>query len=243
MSVVSYDSFAPETIRFGPVSKNSYGGSYVPFQTPTGGNLYLKIMTPPMVVPFGVSTSKFDADNYYIEPSFRGEDPEVLKFHESMKAFDQHLLEAAVANAAEWFPKKKLPDDPVLKASILDSPDCHKTIVKPPRDPKWGDKLVTKARITPDGGIDCKFFDADRNPVAKDDVPQKCTMRLVIEASNVFLSTTGWGVTWRVRQAQIIGGVDAMQPLADCAFTVVTAGGGGSLDGGSLDDVGAGAFV
>lgn len=215
---INFDAFDPRSISLGPVNQNQYGGNFVPFQDPLGRRAYLKIMTPPMHLPFGITESKFDTDNFYIDLSFRGADvdPAVREFQERLTAFDDYLLEAAVANAAKWFPKKKLPADAALAASILDSPDCHKRSIKPPSDPKWAPTMKVKARMLPDGGIDCKFFDRALAPITKDDVVKGSTVRLVVEASSVYLTNAGWGVTWRARQAQL---TSPPQRLDDCAFT------------------------
>lgn len=220
MSVLTCAKFEPRSIQLGAVGQNQYGGAFVPFVDSTGKRVYLKIMTPPMMLPFGITESKFDSDNFYIDLSFRGidDDPEIRELHDKMNAFDDYLLEVAVNNANLWFPKKKLPADPQLKASILDSPDCHKKTVKPPNDPKWAPTMKSKARILPDGGIDCKFFDRDLKPITKDDVPKGSAVRLVIEASSVYLSNAGWGITWRARQAQLMS---RPQRLDDCAFSRV----------------------
>lgn len=167
----------------------------------------LRIQTPEMVIPYGVSV--FEDPNgtskYSVDFSFRGmEDNEVLaQFHEQMREFEAALINAAIENSMSWFKKKMSPEviteffTPILKRSK------NKETGEP--DGKYPDTLKVKLD-TKDGEFRCKAFAPDHSPI---DEPLDSLLVKGTRAKTLILPSFLWfaggkfGITIKAEQMRV----------------------------------------
>ena len=211
MTVTPANRFDPTTIRFGPNEKNRNGGKFVPFVDAQGSRMFATIQTPTLAIPFGISAYRnnpdSDPDSYNIDVSVRGieTDPRVAEFLDKMRQLDDYLIDAAVENSEAWFGKQK-------SREVLE--DTYRRLVK--EHPQGKYPAVMKVRLPMrEGKVVCSFFDADRKPMAMEDVAKGSTVKLIIEANQIWQVNSNWGITWKARQVLV---VTKPQRLNDFAF-------------------------
>ncbi len=93
------------------------------------------------------------------------------------------VLEACVANKADWF-RKDLDDD-ALRAGF-------KTFLRP--------NGTLKIKVPEDAAV----FDADKRPIAPGDVTAGTQVRAIIELSRISFGKTEFGAMWRLVQARAV---------------------------------------
>lgn len=215
-----WTEFDASTLQFGPVEKNKMGGSTVSVWslTSAGARDRVRIQTPPLALPFGVST--FEDKNtgkidYSIDASFRGADanPKLADFLARVRKLDDVLLDAAVAKSKEWFGKTLSKD--LVKAFLR--PLVKETDRRDANGNPYPPVLKTKVRtstINP-GEILTKFYDkASRAEVGLDYVTKGSTVELIISLSNVwFVGKSQFGVSWKVEQVRVVSRPQLQGPL------------------------------
>ncbi len=200
MTVIPATRFEPSIIQFGPCEKNRNGGKFVPFVGTDGNRMFATIQTPTLNIPFGISAYRnnpdSDPDSYNIDVSFRGSDsdPRVAAFLDKMRELDEYLIDAAVENSEAWFGKQK-------SREVLE--DTYRKLVK--EHPQGKYPAVMKVRIPMrDGKVTCSFFDADRKSISMEDVAKGSTVKLIIEANQIWQVNSNWGITWKARQVLVV---------------------------------------
>lgn len=93
------------------------------------------------------------------------------------------VLDACVANKAEWF-RKDLDDD-ALRTGF-------KTFLRP--------NGTLKIKVPEDAAV----FDADKRPIAPGDVAAGTQVRAIIELSRISFGKTEFGAMWRLVQARAV---------------------------------------
>jgi hypothetical protein len=140
--IVTAKDFDIKQLYIDPVpQRNKSGGKYIRVcYGPKKSNL--RLQSPNVYMPFGVSSFEDDkgVTTQSIEVSLRGHDdpakPVMQLFHNVLHAIDEAILDAAEANSKAWFGKE-------LPKALLR--DLQKTLIKPPRDPRYAPLLKTKA--------------------------------------------------------------------------------------------------
>lgn len=100
-ALVPYD---PKKIIFNEIKQMSYGGGQVLL---TYGSEALRLQTPPMMLPFGVTTyNNKRGKSIVMELSFREASsmPALQDFYDTVRAMDRLTMEALVKNRKTWMP-------------------------------------------------------------------------------------------------------------------------------------------
>ena len=185
----------------------------------------LFVQSPEMNTPFDTGTYYPDNDSsgkYAIKVSMDNiETNKPMKaFHSMLSTMDNHLIEKAVENSAEWFKPglqwlKKKGDVRSKEEKIR---DIYTTMVKVSTDaetgepngkwaPSFGFKIVKR-----DGKVMCDCYDASKSPMVTDgdeavnleQMFKKGTkVKMILKCNGLWISNVGWGCTWRAEQIKI----------------------------------------
>lgn len=208
--VIPASKFDPTTLKFGQPEKNRNGGKFVPIVDDAGNKIRVKVQTPTLHLPFGIAAypppkEGKPVQNYSLDVSFRADDdPRVSKFLETMKDLDEYLIDQAIQNSVAWFGKQKTRE-------VLE--DAYRPLTKAHPEGKYPPVMKVKSDLSRrDGKPVCKFFDAQTVPapgqppaeLSIDDVPPGCSVKLIMEVSQVWQVNNTWGVTWRALQCMVV---------------------------------------
>ncbi|KAF6252705.1 hypothetical protein COO60DRAFT_1643833 [Scenedesmus sp. NREL 46B-D3] len=198
-AVVLARDFDAKLLFIDPVpQRNKSGGRYIRIcygpkkQT-------LKLQSPVVYMPFGLSSFQDDKGDITqsIEVSLRGYDdpsrPATQGFYKALQAIDEAILSAAEANSKAWFGKE-------LPRALLQ--EFQRTLVKPPKDPKYAPLFKAKAARDFKTGEMPKIFDAaDTKTVHELDYIVKGTSgRIIVTMPSIYVISKTFGVASRLVQ-------------------------------------------
>lgn len=201
-TVQLYSAFDPSSVNFSGLEKNKKGGKVVFVSIPDAaatGRQRLTIQTPTVAIPFGVSpyqeATTGEIQSYSVDMSFRGSDtdPRISEFLAKMRAFDDVLLDTAVANSKEWFGKQ-------MSKEILS--EFYRKLVKDPANPKYPPVMKAKVQLN-NGQPTAMFFDESRQPQTIDYLEKGSTVKMILEVDRIWFVNKNFGVTWRLLQAAV----------------------------------------
>jgi hypothetical protein len=171
----------------------------------------LIIQTPNMVLPYGIS--EFEDPNsgikkFHIDLSFRGEDetPALKKFHDSLEALDEYMVDMAVENSQLWF-KKKMP------RAVLS--EFYTPVLKKSKDKETGEPNglypdTMKVKLRYDNETEefkCALFDSQTKELIEtppDVLLTKGTrMTAMIACNGVWFAGGRFGLSWRLEQGRV----------------------------------------
>lgn len=205
--IILHTNFDPKAIQFGPMSKTSKGGKIVYLSLPN--NQRIKIQTPIMYAPFGIST--FDdpsggQQSFSLDASFRNYDSDarIAGFLQKCHQLDEVVLETATSRSKEWFGSQKSKE---MVAEFV-----RKT-VREPSDPKYAPTMRLKIN-TSNGSVGSEFYDEHQERVDKNYLTKGCSFRAIIEMSSVWFVGKSFGVTWRVAQLAVVSRPDGLTGYA-----------------------------
>lgn len=198
--ITLYKDWDPRSIKFGPAAQNrGNGGKSAAFMGPDGkSRLRHNVQTPPLVMPFGLHEFKETEDSeikhYTIDVSFRDleADPKAAAFLAKMKQLDDHVMEAAVANAKEWFGKP-------WKREQLET--LHSSLIRDDRE-DYPPVMKIKVPIY-DGEVSTAIFDENRRKVGVDYLVKGTVLKCVIEFGSVYFGAK-FGVTAKAVQVLVV---------------------------------------
>lgn len=154
--------------------------------------LYVVPIQPPIVIqttPVALQTSLEDAD---IPFAYIAPDAALRKF---LADTETVVGDACVANKHAWFASAKNLDDEVLRRGF-------KSFFS-----DAGFKIKVPAEIP--------CFDANKQPIGREDVGAGTVVRLVLELSRVCFGKHEYGVTWKAVQAQVVPSVCLIDDTVD----------------------------
>jgi len=181
----------------------------------------LFVQSPEMNTPFDTGTYYPDNDNsgkFAIKVSMDNlETNKSMKaFHSMLSSMDEHLVNVAVENSAEWFKTQqwfKKKGDPLEKIR-----DNYTPMVKVSTDPetgepngKWSPSFGFKV-VKRDGKVMCDCYDANKTALVTDgdeavnleQMFKKGTkVKMILKCNGLWVSNVGWGCTWRAEQIKI----------------------------------------
>lgn len=166
--------------------------------------------TPIMRAPFGLTESRMTEDDdpkYYIDMSFNDTTDKLSGFHKKahdlFKGIDKRMVDIAVERSSKWFKRKK------TRQTIVD--EKYKSVLKFNRDeegnPKndYPDRLSLKVLLGDNGVPNLTVFDHLKRPVEvksveelSDVLPPGSRLKAILQASSVWISSTGCGISWRL---------------------------------------------
>lgn len=185
-------------VKFAPPKKNARGGQFV-----TISYIYerkpLRIQTPPLRLPFGVSRpddSLINSNTWSLQVSFDEMDsnPEIKQFFEFVKRFDELTLNTALAEAKQWFPGKSVASE-IIKNNFRQN-------IKPPKDAKYSPIMKFKIPVSGTEPRVEVFLETEKVPV--DAITRNCRVISIIEPRSVWFISGQFGVSWAVLQTKIV---------------------------------------
>jgi hypothetical protein len=172
----------------------------------------LLIQTPQMEAPFGFGgwcsngeRTVINADKYNLDLSFRGRESRtsVGEFEDFLTAFDQRLIADGFANCQLWL-KKNYPSADVVEA-------LYTKMRKESKDPSRYAATFKMNLPYRDGKFQFPSYDGARNEipnlmdiVTSDSRGKGCMVKAILQCGGVWLAGGKFGVTWRVRQLQVV---------------------------------------
>lgn len=198
-AIILAKDFDPKLLYIDPVpQRNKSGGRYLRIcygpkkQT-------LKLQSPVVYLPFGVSSFEDDkgVTTQSLEVSLRGYDepdkPAMQAFYKALQAIDEAILSAAEVHSKAWFGKE-------LPKALLR--EFQRTLVKPPKDPKYAPLFKAKAVKDFKTGEMPKIFDAaDTKTVHSLEYVVKGTSgKLLVTMPSIYLISKSFGVASRLLQ-------------------------------------------
>lgn len=157
----------------------------------------LRIQFPRMYMPFGISgfTPEVGPTKWSLDFAMKGYDEEgnyVKKFHETMRAMEEKIIEA-VSNQSESIFKRKVSVEELKTmffSNIKESPD---------REPKFRVKVDTGV----DGMIKPHIYDEQRNPIRDECVNglySRNSGTAIVEINSVYFLNKKFGITYKLYQ-------------------------------------------
>ena len=180
----------------------------------------LQLRLPRLAFPFGLreNANESGEKSYTLSAVLKGVDPyckekyvgtdEIGNLYNMLTDLDNQVKKSALENSSTWFNKKRSED------SINES---YNSIVRPSTELRDGER-VSNGKYAPtfrikvpvyDGRVSAEFVDASRNHVYVTPesllgvLPKGIEANLVATASIYVINGTMFGVTWRLKAAQI----------------------------------------
>lgn len=195
----SFADFDPLAVGFGEAQATKRGSTFVPLLL-GGSRATFQIATPPLTVPFGLSSFRESDDaeiqSYSLDLSPRDpDDPRQTVMLAKLDALGASLLDTACKKAKAWFGKANSRD--VITAFF-------KPLVKRDETGRYAPIVKTKVQMR-NGAPACHVFDEHQQPTSLDSIVPGTRVRVLMEADRVyFIGKTGFGVSWRAVQVRIV---------------------------------------
>lgn len=208
MKPLKHDKIDLSAIRFSPVEKTKRGGKIV-FLGMGDAKTPLCVETPPMTMPFGVSSYEDvpggPVQSYSLDLSFKGADtdPVIGGFLKFVRGLDELLLETATKNSVEWFGEQKSRD--------VIGEFCRKLVNE--KNPQYAPTLKVKVYAN-EGEPRALFWDQRRAPTTMESFCKGATVKLICVVSSVWFVNKTFGVSFRLEQAQLVSVPARLQEYA-----------------------------
>lgn len=218
--ITPFDEFTPSSISYGAPRTNTRGGKSIKIQDARKNTL---VVSTPLMLTWGIN-KMIDDDtgkvSYTVSLQFPSEQyadkqPEAVAFMDTVKKFEDKILDDCVKNSKEWFGKTKMSRE---VAEALYTP-----MLKYPKDKATGEPDYTRApslRIKIpywEGKFNVELYDMDGNTIFDSNVservlenisfesliPKTSYMIGCIQCNGIWFAGGKFGVTWQVVQAMI----------------------------------------
>lgn len=178
-------------------SRNIYthtGGKSVALIYPT--NEKLKVFTPRLYVPFGIST--YTPENtsevkYSIDMSIKGDAMPIKNFIEFFEKLDDKIKKDAFEYSTEWF-GKQLTEEEINKLYV--------PVLKKDDTGKYPPKITCKLTQTK-SDFDCTFYDKSKKMIDISNIKKGTQVQVVIECIGMYFIKKQFGLTWKCLQMQL----------------------------------------
>ena len=209
-------------ITFSDIKSIGTSGSKHIFLNHGGDFAKLFVQSPEMNIPFDSGTYYPENENsgkYPIKSSLDNVDtnPAMKDFHDMLDNMDKHLIKCGLENATKWFGAEKWFKK---KGEDVDKiTEYYHNMLKVSTDPdgepngKWAPSFAFKI-IKKDGKISCDVYDSNKvklhtddneeDPINLEHMFKKGTkVKMIVSCNGVWVSSVGWGCTWRTEQIKI----------------------------------------
>jgi hypothetical protein len=215
---ITPSSFDINSVKFDTLYRNPRGGKSIKISY-DGIRGYVRIQTPPVYLPFGLSIydeedrGKNNNVSTSLDCSLRtdGEDAEKMnKFVTMMESLDNAVFDHCVVNSMDCFGKKMAPD--VLRE------DFFRPIIRPGRAKPDGTSWPRQMRVKISPMALPKVFDVDRNEIPWESEAgqyKRHTVRLILQLQPIWFVQKTFGMSLRLHQMIIL---DAPASEDRCMF-------------------------
>lgn len=198
-NIVLSTDFDPKAVTFGSLDKTKKGGKIVYLGTGPEGKDPIRIQTPAMVMPFGVTPYQEnpggDIQSYSVDVSFRtaDTDPKVADFRAKIEQLDEIMINTATANSEAWFGKK-------MNHELVS--EFYRKLINN-KNPQYPPVLKVKVGVSVTGEPNAQFYDENRNPVSIEYLSKGSTVKMICELSSIWFVNKTFGATFRLVQAAV----------------------------------------
>lgn len=211
MSVIQPSSFNPALLTISEAKKLDNGSSqaYINYN-----GKRLRIQAPRMPIPMDAGDYQGN-QKYKVQLSFRDKDgnPKVAAYFEMLEKIDEFLVSQAMVNSGKWFKKPGMSRETAADKytpSIKFAKDKEGNLK--PYPPTHG--LALKKGKT--GAFDAELYDKDKHLIEGytpvDLLKRGSEITPIVEATAVWITEKGFGVTWKLFQARVDVGAEGMEP-------------------------------
>lgn len=218
-AIIPSENLDISRVVIGDIRANKAGGKSVPIKY-NGQNLQVRI--PRFFYPAGVMVREDDSGkrNFSLMASLKGlEDKcnyakerssatgEVAQLYNFMLDLQEKVIQHALVNSGKWFGKSR--SEAVLRETFkpILNPSVEKINGSWEPSGKWPPSLRMKISVW-DDQVGLEAVDAAGNPIAVtlDNIEQVFAKRIegrMVIAPSIYVTGTGFGVTWRVILAKV----------------------------------------
>lgn len=203
MSVIQPTSFNASLLTISEAKKLDNGSSQA-YLNYNGKKL--RIQAPRMPVPMDAGDYQGN-QKYKVQLSFRDKDsnPKVAAYFDMLEKIDEFLVSQAMANSGKWFKKPGMSREVATEKftpSIKFAKDKEGNLK--PYPPTQG--IALKKNYTT-GTFDAEIYDKNKE-IIEDATPvdvlkRGCEVTPIVEATGVWITDKGFGVTWKLFQARV----------------------------------------
>ena len=207
-------------ISFSPLKSIGTTGAKLVYLNHGGDFAKLFVQSPEMKLPF-------DSGTYYPENEQSGKyaikvamdniesNPSMKDFHDMLSKMDDFLIEKGIENASEWLGGEKWFKK---KGEVADKvTDNYTRMCKVSMDEngepngKWAPSFAFKI-VKRDGLVKADCYDSDKKELVTSgdeciDLSQMfkkgTKVKMIVSCNGLWISSVGWGCTWRGEQIQI----------------------------------------
>lgn len=203
MSVIQPTSFNASLLTISEAKKLDNGSSQA-YLNYNGKKL--RIQAPRMPVPMDAGDYQGN-QKYKVQLSFRDKDcnPKVAAYFDMLEKIDEFLVSQAMANSGKWFKKPGMSREVATEKftpSIKFAKDKEGNLK--PYPPAQG--IALKKNYTT-GAFDAELYDKNKeiieNATPVDVLKRGCEITPIVEATGVWITDKGFGVTWKLFQARV----------------------------------------
>ena len=204
-------------VLIGEIRSNKAGGKTVPIKY---NNQALQVRIPRIYYPAGLITrvdDKTGQSNYSMLASLKGCDPyakerstdgsEIGQFYNFLLDLSEKIVQHAISNSGKWFGKSK--SEAVLRETMkaILTPSVDKVNGEYVSNGKYPPSLRMKISIW-DGQVGMDAVDASGAAIelSEDNLAQVFAKRVecrMVLTPSIYVTGTGFGVTWRVIHAKV----------------------------------------
>jgi len=229
-NILRTGDFDPEKLVVTEAQKTKYNSLQSFINYPTADNPKGKVIyqTPIMYAPFGIAESRMnpeDEPKYYLELGFDATTDKLEGFHKKARdvfvGIDKRMIDIAVENSSSWFKKKK------SRTVIAD--EKYKSALKCDVDEEgvakneYSDRLCFKILLDDKKRPNVEIYDHEKQRIECESVEDLMTLvhsgrklKAIVQASSVWIGTTGCGISWKVLQIKLYP--SGNEQLEDYAF-------------------------
>ena len=216
-AIIPSENLEINRVLIGEIRSNKAGGKTVPIKY---NNQALQVRIPRIYYPAGLVTrvdDKTGQSNYSMLASLKGCDPfakdrsedgsEIGKFYNFLLDLSEKIVQHAIGNSGKWFGKSK--SEAVLRETMkpILTPSVDKVNGEYVSNGKYPPSLRMKISIW-DGQVGMDAVDANGVTIelSEDNLAQVFAKRVecrMVLTPSIYVTGTGFGVTWRVIHAKV----------------------------------------
>ena len=211
-NIARTSDFDIDQIKFDKLTTNDYSCRIIKVKYGDKGSR-LVFQTPKMRSPFGVFESQMNEDDpvkYFLELSFDDEKSELVKkCHEKFAALDEKMMKECMKNP-QWLGKDEVNYD-LAEDKYIRMVRRFKNKETGAFTGEYPDTLRAKISVKREDGsplVEVYDHNEERIPISSmkelmEFVPKGSRVKALLQGTNVWSNTSGYGLTWRVAQIKV----------------------------------------
>eukprot|EP00899_Mesostigma_viride_P012935 jgi/Mesvir1/21642/Mv26169-RA.1 len=197
-TIVLFEDFDPEKVIYRDPKRSTTGGLSVYLNyDKEGREIPIRIQTPRMRIPFGISCfeGKAQAQKYSLDLSFddyQSKEEDVGKFYDRWTAFDDRNKNTSFEKSTTWFNKK-------ISFDVVN--ELYTSAIKPSKKEQYPPTLKCSIPFR-NGKPDCQFFDENKELASMEDVEKGMEVQVILEVPRLWFMDKQFGCSPVVKMVQ-----------------------------------------